>query len=73
MLSSLIFWKILYGCLFLGLLLLFGNLFWSMFDLLQKTKYKRLQYLFSTLLLLILFSVLRMMNESFNVFMNPTL
>jgi len=73
MLSSLIFWKILYGCLFLGLLLLFGNLFWSMFDLFQKTKDTRLQYLFSTLLLLILFSVLRMMNESFNVFMNPTL
>jgi hypothetical protein len=44
-----------------------------MFDLFQKTKDTRLQYLFSTLLLLILFSVLRMMNESFNVFMNPTL
>lgn len=39
--NSLILWKIIYGLVFLGILLLFGNFFWSMFEAFRSLESKR--------------------------------
>lgn len=63
-------WKVMYGLLFVGLVFLFGDLFWSMFETFQKTKSKRLCYFISTGFLLLLFIILRLLNNTADTFMS---
>lgn len=68
-LSHLILWKVAFGLAFIAILLFFGDFLASMCTLLQKTEKKSHRYFFSTIFLLILFLILRMLNGAYDMFL----
>lgn len=65
-----VLWKVVFGLVFFGTLLLFGNFFNSTIMFLKRTENRWGRYFYSTFSLLLLFFILKIIGVVYELFLN---